>query len=162
YLLSDEAYARILFDGRAMLTPAHFYPATFMLHSYSKTLLAPSQRAGYLAMSPAMPDREQLRRALLLASIGAGAVPDTVMQHAMPELEQQTIDIPAVERRRNRMVVAMREQGYAVESPEAGFYLFPPAAPSLTPSSSADGSTSSMSTPSPARHSSAPATSGFR
>jgi len=125
YLLSDEAYARILFDGRAMLTPAHFYPATFMLHSYSKTLLAPSQRAGYLAMSPAMPDREQLRRALLLASIGAGAVPDTVMQHAMPELEQQTIDIPAVERRRNRMVVAMREQGYAVESPEAGFYLFP-------------------------------------
>ncbi len=125
YLLSDEAYARILFDGRAMVTPARFYPATFVLHSYSKTLLAPSQRAGYLAMSPAMPEREQLRRALMLGSISAGATPDTAMQHAMPELERQIIDVAAVERRRDRMVVAMRDQGYAVESPEAGFYLFP-------------------------------------
>ena len=125
YLLSDEAYARILFDGREMITPARFYPATFMLHSYSKTLLAPSQRAGYLAMPQAMPEREQLRRALMLGSISGGAVPDTAMQHAMPELEGQIIDLDAVERRRNRMVSAMRDQGYALESPEAGFYLFP-------------------------------------
>lgn len=125
YLLSDEAYARILFDGRSMITPARFYPATFMLHSYSKTLLAPSQRAGYLAMPPAMPDREQLRRAMMLASIAAGAVPDTAMQHAMPALEQQIIDLPAVERRRDRMVAGLRRQGYSVETPEAGFYLFP-------------------------------------
>jgi aspartate aminotransferase len=125
YLLSDEAYARILFDGRVMITPARFYPATFMLHSYSKTLLAPSQRAGYLAMSPAMPQREQVRRALMLGSMSAGAIPDTAMQHAMPELERQIIDVPAVERRRDRMVAVMRDQGYLVESPEAGFYLFP-------------------------------------
>ena len=125
YLLSDEAYARILFDGREMVTPARFYPATFMLHSYSKTLLAPSQRAGYLAMPPAMPGREQLRRALMLGSISGGAVPDTAMQHAMPELEGQIIDLAAVERRRDRMVTTMRSQGYSVESPEAGFYLFP-------------------------------------
>ncbi|HEV2034364.1 MAG TPA: aminotransferase class I/II-fold pyridoxal phosphate-dependent enzyme [Candidatus Dormibacteraeota bacterium] len=125
YLLSDEAYARILFDGREMITPARFYAATFMLHSYSKTLLAPSQRAGYLAMAPAMPDREQLRRALMLGSISGGSVPDTAMQHAMPELERQIIDLAAVERRRDRMVAVMRGHGYAVESPEAGFYLFP-------------------------------------
>ena len=125
YLLSDEAYARILFDGRSMITPARFYPATFMLHSYSKTLLAPSQRAGYLAMPPTMPDREHLRRAMMLASISAGAIPDTAMQHAMPELERQIIDVAAVERRRDRMVAVMRGQGYSVESPEAGFYLFP-------------------------------------
>ncbi len=125
YLLSDEAYSRILFDGREMITPARFYPATFMLHSYSKTLLAPSQRAGYLAMPPAMPEREQLRRALMLGSISGGAVPDTAMQHAMPELERQIIDLAAVERRRDRMVAVMRGQGYSVESPEAGFYLFP-------------------------------------
>jgi aspartate aminotransferase len=125
YLLSDEAYARILFDGRQMITPARFYPATFMLHSYSKTLLAPSQRAGYLAMSPEMPDREQMRPALMLASMSAGAIPDTAMQHAMPELEGQIIDVAAVERRRDRVVAVMRDQGYSVESPEAGFYLFP-------------------------------------
>lgn len=125
YLLSDEAYARILFDGRRMITPALFYPATFMLHSYSKTLLAPSQRAGYLAMPPAMPDREQLRFALIAASLSGGSVPDTVMQHAMPELEKQMIDISPLQRRRDRMVSELRRMGYSVASPEAGFYLFP-------------------------------------
>jgi aspartate aminotransferase len=125
YLLSDEAYARILFDGRRMVTPARFYPATFMLHSYSKTLLAPSQRAGYLAMPPSMPAREQLRFALMAGSIGAGVTPDTAMQRAMPELERLTIDLAALEKRRDRMVADLRRLGYHVTSPEATFYLFP-------------------------------------
>jgi aspartate aminotransferase len=125
YLISDEAYARILFDGRRMVTPGRFYPATFMLHSYSKTLLAPSQRAGYLAMPPSMPDRAQLRMALLTGSIGAGAVPDTGMQRAMPELERMSIDTGALQRRRDVMVSELRSQGYEVASPEGRFYLFP-------------------------------------
>lgn len=125
YLLSDEAYARILFDGRRMVTPARFYPATFMLHSYSKTLLAPSQRAGYLAMPPSMPDREQLRFALIAGSLGAGVVPDTAMQRAMPELERLTIDVGALQKRRDRLVADLRRTGYQVSSPEATFYLFP-------------------------------------
>jgi aspartate aminotransferase len=125
YLLSDEAYARILFDGNEMITPARFYPATFMLHSYSKTLLAPSQRAGYLAMPRTMPGRAKLRTALMAASMLGGSIPDTAMQRAIPELEKMIIDVPAIERRRDRMVAEMRRQGYSVESPEATFYLFP-------------------------------------
>ena len=125
YLLSDEAYARILFDGNRMITPARFYPATFMLHSYSKTLLAPSQRAGYMAMPRSMPAREQVRMALMLGSIGSGAVPDTGMQHAMPELERLIIDIPALQRRKDLMIAELRRLGYSVASPEGGFYLFP-------------------------------------
>ena len=125
YLLSDEAYARILFDGRRMITPARFYPATFILHSYSKTLLAPSQRAGYIAMPPSMPARDQLRLALMAGSMGGGAIPDTAMQRAMPDLEKLIIDVPALQRRRDRMVTELRHQGYSVESPEGTFYLFP-------------------------------------
>ena len=96
-----------------------------MLHSYSKTLLTPSQRAGYLAMPPLMPGSDQLRLALMAASIGVGASPDTAMQRAMPDLEKLIIDIPALQRRRDRMVAELRRQGYSVESPEATFYLFP-------------------------------------
>jgi aspartate aminotransferase len=125
FLLSDEAYARILFDGHRMITPARFYPSTFMLHSYSKTLLAPSQRAGYIAMPPSMPDRERLRFALMAGSLAGGVVPDTVMQHAMPELERLIIPIGALQRRRDRLVGELRRLSYAVHSPEATFYLFP-------------------------------------
>ncbi len=125
YLLSDEAYARILFDGNRMITPSRFYPATVMLHSYSKTLLAPGQRAGYMAMPRSMPAREQVRMALMLGSIGSGTVPDTGMQHAIPELEKMIIDIPALQRRKDRMIAELTRLGYSVGSPEGGFYLFP-------------------------------------
>ena len=125
YLLSDEAYARILFDGNPMITPALFYPATFMLHSYSKTLLAPSQRAGYVAMPTSMPARETLRMALIAGSLSLGITPDTAMQRAMPELENLIIDVPAIQRRRDRMVSEMRTYGYSIELPAGAFYLFP-------------------------------------
>lgn len=125
YLLSDEAYARILFDGNAMVTPARFYPATFMLHTYSKTLLAPSQRAGYLAMPPSMPGRDRVRMALMAGSLTIGATPDTAMQRAMPELEKLIIDVPAIQRRRDRMVTELRALGYSVDAPQGTFYLFP-------------------------------------
>ena len=125
YLVSDEAYARILFDGREMVTPARWYPATFMLHTYSKTLLAPSQRVGYLAMPRDMPGKDLLRLGLMATSLSMGATPDTGMQRAIPELEQRIIDIGAIERRRDRMVAEIRRFGYLVGSPEAAFYLFP-------------------------------------
>lgn len=124
YVLSDEAYARILFDGRSMITPGRFYGATIMLHSYSKTLLAPSQRAGYMAIPPTMPAKECVRDALAAETIFTGEVPDTAMQHAMPELEQLSIDVAAIERRRDWLVSALRELGYELDLPEAGFYLF--------------------------------------
>jgi aspartate aminotransferase len=76
-------------------------------------------------MPRAMPDREQLRFALMVASINGGSVPDTVMQHAIAQLEKQMIDLPPLERRRDRMVYELRRLGYSVASPEAGFYLFP-------------------------------------
>lgn len=46
YILADQAYSRILFDGNAMVTPASFYPRTLLVHTYSKSVLAPGQRLG--------------------------------------------------------------------------------------------------------------------
>ena len=61
----------------------------------------------------------------MAGSMGSGAIPDTAMQRAMPKLEKMIIDIPALQRRRDRMVAELRHQGYSVESPEGTFYLFP-------------------------------------
>jgi len=55
YLLSDEPYRRLRFDGRGFDSPAAVYPWTFISYSYGKVLLAPGQRLGYLAISPLMP-----------------------------------------------------------------------------------------------------------
>jgi len=126
FLLSDEPYNRIVFSGVRFRTPAEFYPYTLVAYSYGKTLLSPGQRIGYLALPPALPDREALRRAVHDLQIAIGwAFPNAVMQYALPELEQQTFDVARLERRRDLMVDALTEMGYQVHRPEGTFYLFP-------------------------------------
>lgn len=124
WLLSDEAYNRILFDGRTFPTPIAYYPRSFMVYTYAKTHLAPGSRLGYIAVSPTMPEREQLRVPLLLAQITSGwAFPISVLQHAVPDLEAVSIDLGTLQRRRDRLVAALRDEGYELVEPEATFYV---------------------------------------
>jgi aspartate aminotransferase len=126
YLVSDESYSRILFDNNVFTTPARFYPYTFVVHTYSKTALAPGQRLGYVALPPSMPDRPQLRPAFLAISLALGtALPDAVMQYALPDIERLSTDVARLQRKRDRLLGALRQQGYQVHTPQATFYLLP-------------------------------------
>ena len=124
YLISDESYSRILFDGREHSSPVRHYPRSFLIYTYGKTLLTPGQRIGYVAMPPSMPDREELREALFVSACALGwTFPNAVMQYAMRDLEQASIDVPAMQRRRDRIVGALTEMGYEVVTPEGTFYV---------------------------------------
>lgn len=127
YLLSDEPYRRLRFDGRPFHTPAAVYPWTFISYSYGKVLLAPGQRLGYLAMSPLMPDvdRRAFSDAMLAAQMALGwCFPNAVMQYALPDLETLSIDQAALARRRDRLMGVLAESGYDVLPPEGTFYLW--------------------------------------
>jgi aspartate aminotransferase len=124
YLLSDESYNRILYDGREFHSPLEYYDRSFLIYTYGKTLVAPGQRLGYIAMPPTMPDREELRQALFVAQTVTGyAFPNAVMQYAIGDLEEASVDVGALQRRRDRMVGALTEMGYEVVKPEATFYV---------------------------------------
>ena len=126
YILSDEAYSRIVFDGRTFVTPARFYRYTFLLHTYSKSALAPGQRIGYIALPPEMPDRPDIRAALMLVSLATAiGMPDAVMQYALADIDPLLIDLDHLQQKRDWMVSALREQGYDLHVPEATFYLLP-------------------------------------
>ena len=97
FLLSDEPYNRIVFNGARFRTPAEFYPYTLIAYSYGKTLLVAGQRIGYLALPPALPDREALRAMRSSLQIAVGWLfPNAVMQYALPELEQLVVRHRAV------------------------------------------------------------------
>jgi aspartate aminotransferase len=126
YLLSDEAYSRILYDGRHYYSPTAFYPNSFMLYTYGKVLLTPGQRLGYIALPPTMQDRAAVRQAVFAAQIFTGyAFPNALLQHAIADLDKLSIDIGALQRKRDWMVGALREIGYEVHVPEGTFYLMP-------------------------------------
>jgi len=123
WILSDEPYNRIVFDGRTAHSPAEFYPHTVITYSYGKTLLVPGQRIGYLTVPPTLPDRAQLRDEIFTQQIAAGfAFPNALLQHALADLDRLSIDIGALERRRDRLVPALREMGYDASMPEGTFY----------------------------------------
>ncbi|WNB84331.1 aminotransferase class I/II-fold pyridoxal phosphate-dependent enzyme [Cellulomonas sp. ATA003] len=127
YLLSDEPYRRLRFDGRGFVSPAAHYPWTLIDYSYGKVLLAPGQRLGYLALSPLMPatDRLALRAAAFPTQAALGwTFPEAIMQHSVEALERLSIDTAELESKRNLMVDALAGWGYAVVRPEGTFYLW--------------------------------------
>jgi aspartate aminotransferase len=127
FILSDEPYRRIRFDGIGFTSPAEVYPWTLIDYSYGKILLSPGQRIGYLALGPYMPakDKAQLQKAVfgVQASLGWG-YPDATMQYAVPDLEKLSIDIAALKSKRDRMVGALRQWGYDVTEPQGTFYVW--------------------------------------
>jgi aspartate aminotransferase len=124
YLLSDEPYRRILFDGRKFHSPAEFYSDTLVCYSYGKQLLAPGMRIGYLTWPPTMTGREQRREDAFVEQCATGfAFPNADLQHAIADLEPLSIDMAAMQRRRDWVVGALREIGYETTKPEGTFYV---------------------------------------
>src|SRR5690606_16138810 len=108
YLISDEPYRRIRYDGAPFTSPLACYPFSMMSYSYGKILLTPGQRLGYLALPPTMPNREAMRSAIQIEQITAGFLfPNAIMQHGIAEFERLAIDIEALRRKRDRMVGAL-------------------------------------------------------
>ena len=123
WILSDEPYNRIAFDGIEVPSPAEVYPHTVVTYSYGKQLLAPGMRIGYLAVPPTCPDRADLREEIFIQQFSTGyAFPNALLQHALADLEHLSIDIGALQTRRDRLVPAVREMGYDASMPEGTFY----------------------------------------
>jgi aspartate aminotransferase len=123
YLVADEPYNRIVFDGLRAPSPSELYPDTLTTYSYGKTLLAPGMRIGYIAIPPTMERREEIRGRIQMAQFATGfAFPNALLQHAIEDLERLSIDIGALQRRRDRLIPALRAMGYEATMPEGTFY----------------------------------------
>jgi aspartate aminotransferase len=124
YLLSDEAYRRIVLDGGRAPSPAEHYDHTLILYSYGKQLLAPGQRIGYLAISPRIPDPGPLREAATLTRFVNGfGFPNNVLQRALPDFADLCIDVEAIRKRRDRLIPVLAQRGLEPTVPEGTFYI---------------------------------------
>jgi aspartate aminotransferase len=124
YILSDEAYSRVVFDGRRVPTPAAVYDRTLVIYTYGKQLLTPGERIGFVALPPGMPDHESLLMGLLVAQIQHGyAFPNALLQHSLADLDRLSIDLDHLQRKRDRVAAALTAMDYEVTIPEATFYM---------------------------------------
>jgi aspartate aminotransferase len=124
YLISDEAYCKIVYDDRRFESPTEHYDASFLVYTYGKTLLTPGARMGYIALPPTMPEREMLRMGIFLAQAAGGWLfPNAVLQYAIADLEPLSIDVGHLQEKRDRLCAALSEMGYEVTVPEGTFYV---------------------------------------
>jgi aspartate aminotransferase len=123
-LISDEAYRRILFDGRRCPTPAAYYPATAVVYTFGKSMLTPGERIGFVALAPGFPEPAAMLSGLMTAQVLSGwAFPNSILQHAIDKLDTQLIDLALLQRKRDRVVDGLSSSGYEVTTPEGTFYV---------------------------------------
>jgi aspartate aminotransferase len=126
YVLSDEAFSRIVFGGERFYSPSAFYPHTLVAYTYGKTLLIPGERIGYVAVPATMPaaDRAVFREMLPMAIAAHGwCFPNGTLQVALPELEPLCIDLDHLTRVRDTLVRGLRGLGCDVSAAQGTFFL---------------------------------------
>lgn len=128
YLISDEPYRKIIFDGLTVPPIFPVYPNSIVVTSYSKDLSLPGERIGYLAVHPQIDDKAALLAALSLANRILGFVnAPALMQRVVAELQDVSIDTTIYSRRRELFCRILQEAGYDFMPPKGAFYLFPKA-----------------------------------
>jgi len=126
YLISDEPYGEIVFDGKQLPNLFECYPNTLVVNSYSKSLSIPGERLGYIAVHPDIEDLNTLLDGLtfcnrILGFVNAPATP----QRALGRVPGSAIDATKYQRLRDLLCQGLKEAGYGFLTPEGAFYLFP-------------------------------------
>lgn len=128
YLVSDEPYRDIVFDGKKAPYPAAFYPHTLTCFSYSKSLSLPGERLGYVAVAPGCEGEEILVDMMSQISRFTGHnCPPSIIQRAVALCQGVTSDLSVYETNMNLLYDALTAYGFEVERPGGTFYIFPKA-----------------------------------
>ena len=125
YLVSDEPYTRIVFDGTEVPPVFQCYAESIVVTSHSKDLSLAGERIGYVTVNPDAQYRNQLVGAMTLANRILGFVNAPAMiQRVLPELQGASVDVGAYKRKRDLFVEGLKSAGYEFDSPRGTFYLF--------------------------------------
>lgn len=128
YLLSDEPYRKIAFDGLPVPPVFPAYENSLILTSYSKDLSIPGERIGWLALNPLAADARELLDGMTLANRILGFVnAPGLMQRVVGDLQGVSADIALYERKRNLFCDGLAAIGYNFIRPQGTFYIFPKA-----------------------------------
>ena len=126
YLISDEPYGEIVFDGRELPNLFSCYRNTILVNSYSKSLSIAGDRLGYVAVHPEAQDPETLVDGMVfcnrtLGFVNAPATP----QRILGRTRGLHVAASEYEERRDLLCRGLQEAGYRFTKPQGAFYLFP-------------------------------------
>ncbi len=126
YLIADEPYRKIVFDGHEVPSIFKNYQNSIIVSSFSKDLSLPGERIGFIACHPEIDSRSDLMDAMTLANRILGFVnAPALMQRVVAELQAVTVDCSIYARRRELFCRILQDCGYDFLPPKGAFYIFP-------------------------------------
>ena len=126
YLISDEPYREIVYDGVQAPFVPNYYDDTMVCYSYSKSLSLPGERIGYVLVPPKAADSAQLYAAICGAGRALGYVcAPSMFQRVAARCASLTSDITVYQTNRDLLFDGLTGMGYTCVKPQGAFYLFP-------------------------------------
>ncbi len=126
YLVSDEPYRKIVYDGAVVPPIFPYYANSVIANSYSKGLSLAGERIGYLALNPKAEEFAEVMNGLVFANRVLGFVnAPATMQRLVARLRGTTVDADRYRAKRDLLYDALVRAGFTVAKPAGAFYLFP-------------------------------------
>lgn len=125
YLISDEPYRELAYDGVEVPYLTEYYANTVVCYSWSKSLSLPGERIGYLVIPSEVSDYDLVYAAAGIATRVSGFVnAPSLMQRAVARCLEEQTDIEAYNRNREALYQGLKECGFTCIKPQGAFYLF--------------------------------------
>ena len=125
YLISDEPYRELAYDGVEVPYLTKYYANTVVGYSYSKSLSLPGERIGYLAIPDEADGSEELITAATIANRISGAVnAPSLIQKVIAKCVDAECDVQAYDKNRKALYNGLTEMGFSCVKPQGAFYLF--------------------------------------
>jgi len=125
FLISDEPYRELAYDGAFVPYVTKYYHNTIVAYSYSKSLSLPGERIGYLVIPDELEDSETVIMAASIANRISGAVnAPSLIQRVIGRCMDAQTDVSYYERNRNTLYEGLVKAGFTCIKPEGAFYLF--------------------------------------
>jgi aspartate aminotransferase len=126
YLISDEPYGKIIYDGITLPSVLSSYRNSILVTSYSKELSIPGERIGFIAVNPQAQPLDELMEGMVFCNRTLGFVnAPALMQRAVEHLQGISVDVSVYQKRRDLLCTKLASFGYRFVKPEGAFYLFP-------------------------------------
>ncbi len=125
YLIADEPYRELVYDGASVPFIPKYYHNTVVCYSYSKSLSIPGERIGYCMVSPMAKNADMIYAAICGAGRSLGYVcAPSLLQKVLPYCLGKVSDLSIYDTNRQLLLTKLTEYGYDIVKPEGAFYLF--------------------------------------
>lgn len=125
YLVSDEPYRELVYDGVEENFLTKYYKNTIVGYSFSKSLSLPGERIGYIVVSDEVTDAEQMLAGLEVANRTLGFVnAPSLMQKVVAKCVEEKTNVEFYDRNRKALYEGLTKLGFYCVKPEGAFYLW--------------------------------------